>query len=151
MTLMQLACRAALVAGLALSASQPALSQQYVSVQGKMVNVREQPSTRAPVAWELGRGYPLRVTRRQGDWLRVRDHEGDLGWVARRVVGNEPHHVVKARIANLRAQPSARSRVVGKLQQQEIVRTLRKQDGWVHVQRDDGQRGWVARNLLWGW
>jgi hypothetical protein len=31
------------------------------------------------------------------------------------------------------------------------VRTLGNKGTWAQVQRKDGQRGWVAKNLTWGW
>lgn len=32
-----------------------------------------------------------------------------------------------------------------------VLRTRGKQEGWVRVERETGQRGWVAKRLLWGW
>ena len=107
MLLKKLAARAALLASLALFASQAALAQGFVSIRGDVVNVRERPTTRSTVLWELTDGYPLRVTRKTRNWIKVRDFEGDLGWVSRKLVDRDPHHIVKARIANLRSKPAA--------------------------------------------
>lgn len=126
-------------------------AQQYVSIKGSSVNVRETPSTRSATLWELSNGYPLRVTQRKGQWLKVRDHEEPLGWVYAPLTAKTPHMVVTARTANLRAGPGQRHKVVGKLEQHEVVRTLKKQGTWAHVQREGGQKGWVARSLAWGW
>lgn len=128
-----------------------AQAQQYVSIKGSSVNVRETPSTRSATLWELSDGYPLRVTQRKGNWLKVRDYEEPLGWVYAPLTSKTPHMVVTARTANLRAGPGPSHRVVGKLQQHEVVRTLKKSGTWAHVQREGGQKGWVARSLAWGW
>lgn len=128
-----------------------ALAQEFVSVKGNTVNVRAKPNTRAAVQWELSKGYPLQVTARQGQWLKVRDYESALGWVHRPLTSTQPHHVVKARTANLRNGPGTNHRVVGKLEQHEVVRTLEKRSGWAKVRSSGGTQGWVARNLLWGW
>ncbi|RYF53174.1 MAG: peptide-binding protein [Comamonadaceae bacterium] len=146
----RLALSALLCAGLLLTAA-TAQAQSFVSIKGSSVNVRETPSTRSDTLWELGSGYPLQVTQRKGSWLRVRDFESTLGWVYAPLTAKTPHMVVTARTANLRAGPGQRHKVVGKLEQHEVVRTLKKQDGWAHVQRDGGQKGWVARRLAWGW
>lgn len=128
-----------------------AQAQEFVSVKGNTVNVRAQPQARAQVQWELTKGYPLQVTARQGNWLKVRDYESALGWVYRPNTSTQAHHVVKARTANLRNGPGTNHRVVGKLDQHEVVRTLEKRAGWAKVRSQGGTQGWVARNLLWGW
>lgn len=126
-------------------------AQQMVSVAREEVNMRSGPGTRFEAVWSLIRGYPLRVIGRRGSWLAVRDFEGDRGWVFRPLTGRVPHHIVKAQVANLRARPSTRSRILGKLSYGDILRTLGRHAGWVLVRQSDGTRGWVARRLLWGW
>ncbi|TFG37503.1 MAG: peptide-binding protein, partial [Desulfobacterales bacterium] len=54
---------------------------KMVSIAGDMVNMRSGPSNNYEVVWELGQGYPLSVIDQQGDWLKVADYEGDIGWV----------------------------------------------------------------------
>lgn len=142
---------AGVAASLMLLGAGAAHAQQYVSIKGSSVNVRETPSTRSDTLWELSNGYPLRVTQRKGKWLKVRDYEESLGWVYAPLTAKAPHMVVTARTANLRAGPGQRHKVVGKLQQHEVVRTLKKSGTWAHVQREGGQKGWVARSLAWGW
>ncbi len=141
---------AATLCALALTTSL-ATAQNMVSVKGSTLNMREGPGTNTSVMWELKRGYPLQVTKRQGTWLQVRDFEGDSGWVARSLTGNAPHHVVKARVANVRSGPGAQHRVVGKAEYGELLRTREKRAGWVRVEREEGVSGWIAKQLLWGW
>lgn len=128
-----------------------AQAREFVSVKGHSLNVRAQPTARSATLWELGKGYPLQVVQRKGQWLRVRDNESTLGWVHAPLTGKTPHMVVTARTANLRAGPGKSHRLLGRLDELEVVRTLSKQGAWAHVQRDNGQKGWVARSLTWGW
>lgn len=128
-----------------------AQAQEFVSIKGKTVNVREQPTTRSATLWELSKGYPLQVTQRKGQWLRVKDYESTLGWVHAPLTSNSPHMVVTARTANLRSGPSQKNSRVGKLEQYEVLQTLKKQGNWAQVQRSNGQSGWVAKSLVWGW
>lgn len=126
-------------------------AQQMVSVARPEVNMRSGPGTRFDAVWSLIRGYPLRVIGRRGGWLKVRDFEGDQGWVFRPLTARTPHYIVKAQDANLRARPSTRSRIVGRLSYGDVLRTLGKRAGWVRVRQANGASGWVARSLLWGW
>ena len=126
-------------------------AQEYVSIKGNSVNVREKPTTRSSTLWELSKGYPLQIVKRQGQWLRVKDYEATLGWVHAPLTAKSPHMVVTARTANLRSGPGQKHGRVGQLKQYEIVQTLKKQGSWAQIQRSNGQSGWVAKSLVWGW
>lgn len=128
-----------------------AKAQQRVSVDRPTVNLRAGPGTQHDIVWELGRGYPLEVIGRRGDWLHVKDFENDRGWIHRPLTGRTPHHVVQARVANIRSGPSTATRVVGRAERGEVLRTLEKRPAWVKVKQEDGASGWVSRPLLWGW
>lgn len=129
-----------------------AQARDFVSVKGDTLNVREKPTTRSETLWELAQGYPLQVRARSGKWLKVGDHEAStLGWVFAPLTTSAPHRVVTSSSANLRAKPGTNHRVVGRLEQHEIVRTLGQQGSWAQVRRHGGQTGWVAKRLTWGW
>lgn len=142
---------AAIGFGLLALAASAAHAQSMVSVQGSMLNMREGPGTHTTVLWELKKGYPLKVTQRKGNWLKVSDFEGDTGWVARSLTGSAPHHVVKSPVANIRSGPGTQHRIVGKASYGDVVRTREKRADWVRVEREEGVGGWIAKRLLWGW
>lgn len=127
-----------------------AWAQQYVSINVREANMRAGPGTEHPVRWSLSKGYPLQVVARRGEWLQVRDFERDSGWVHRRLTGAATHHVVRVPTANLRKSPGTKAARVARLEQGEIVRRLARRGDWMQVEREDGQRGWVAQRLLWG-
>ena len=131
--------------------AQVALAKEMVSVGRNVVNLRSSASTNAPVLFELGKGYPLEVTSRKGRWLKVRDFENDKGWIYRPMVEKKAHLVVKSNVANVRSAPSTNSRILGKAQYGDLLRTLEHRSNWVRVQRENGSKGWVSRGLLWGW
>ncbi len=141
-----------LVVALSLCAgSGAALAKEFVSINSSTASVRAKPTAKSEKLWELNRGYPLVVTQRKGQWLKVRDFEGELGWIHRPLTGNAAHHVVTAKVANLRASPNPKARLVGKVERYGQLRTLRKSNGWVQVKRENGDQGWISQKLLWGW
>lgn len=129
----------------------PAQAREMVSVDRSAANMRTGPGTKHELSWVLQRGYPLMVTGKKGAWVKVSDFEKDQGWVLRSLTGKKPHHIVSAKVANLRSEPNTRSRVVGKLEYGEVLRTVEKRGNWVKVQREPSGTGWVAKNLVWGW
>jgi SH3-like domain-containing protein len=129
---------------------------KMVSVAGEKLNMRKGPSTKYSVKWELGKGFPLRVIGSQGSWLKVSDFENDVGWVYKNLVNRSPHLIVKVnkkskQRANIRSGPGTKYKIVGKAEYGVVFKTLKRGDGWVKVQHEDGMTGWVKRSLLWGW
>lgn len=139
------------IAGLCLALVAAPAAAEMVSIKGSVVNMRSGPGTNTEVLWELERGYPLQVLQRKGSWLQVKDFENDKGWVARTLTGKVPHHIVKAKIANIRSGPGTGFRVVGKAERYDLLRTRGAKTGWVRVERGDGVKGWISKRLLWGW
>jgi len=123
---------------------------EMVSVT-KRANMRAGSGTQHEALWVLETGYPLSVTSRRGNWLKVKDFEGDVGWVYRPLTAKRPHVVVKVEVANLRNAPSTRARRIGQAEYGEVLRTVKHRAGWVQVRQADGLTGWIARQLLWGW
>jgi SH3-like domain-containing protein len=136
---------------LLLLAGSQAVAQQMVSVASNSVNMRSGPGQQHPADWRLDRGYPLKVIGSQGSWLKVVDFEDDEGWIHRPLTSGTPYHVVKVKTANMRSQPTERSRIVSKLTYGDVLRTLKRSGDWVKLQRESGVSGWVARRLVWGW
>ena len=134
-----------------------ALSAQaaMLSIKGDNINLRSGPGAKYKVLWELDQGFPLEVLKRTGDWYRVRDFEGAVGWVSRDGVDKTPHMIVKgnknAKPIDLYSDPAANARVVAKANYGVVLKTLEQKKGWVKVQHDQGVTGWVKKSYLWGW
>jgi SH3-like domain-containing protein len=125
---------------------------KMVSIAGDMVNMRSGPGNNYEVVWELGQGYPLSVIDQQGDWLKVADYEGDIGWVQKHQVAEKAYLVVKKRIVNIRCGPGENYRVIRQAHQGVVFRTLGKKDDWVKIRHEEEDvTGWVLRSLVWGW
>ena len=51
---------------------------EMLSVKGDKVNMRSGPGKRFPVVYEYGKGFPLMVITKKGDWVKVKDFEKDF-------------------------------------------------------------------------
>ena len=129
---------------------------EMISIKGKNINMRSGAGTKYKVMWKLGSGFPLKVLKRSGRWIRVSDFEGTIGWVHRDVVTKTPHMVVKVhkktkKRINVRSGPGTNNRIVAKAYYGVVFKTLQRKSGWVQVEHEKGVRGWVKRSLLWGY
>jgi len=139
-----------------LLAGSGAFAAEMVSIAGNDVNMRSGPGTKYKVTWELGDGYPLMVLKRSGEWLRVRDFEGSIGWIHKDVVDKTPHMIVRVhknsqKRINVRSGPGTKYRIVAQAYYGVVFKTIQEKDGWVNIEHEKGVTGWVARSLLWGW
>ena len=140
-----------LLTGMLAAAPTLAQAQEFLSIKGNTVNIRAKPNTKSEIAWELINGYPVEVIAHEGDWVKVRDFEGPLGWVHKPLTAKDPHFLIKANTVNLRSGPSTKHGVVTKLNKYDIVKTLEKQGEWAKVKTADGLEGWMSTSLGWGW
>ncbi len=135
---------------LLLSFSTAALAGSSVSVKGDNVNARTGPSTNKPVYMELVKGYPLKIVKRQGDWVKVVDYENDYGWVHASLVEKGYTVIVNGKVKiNMRSAPSSKSRKVAEVYRGTVLTKISEKGKWVKVKHDDGAVGWIYKPLLW--
>jgi SH3-like domain-containing protein len=122
-----------------------------VSIKGDSVNMRSGPGENYSVLWELGKGFPLKVLGKKGNWTKIEDFEGDVGWVYGKLLGRKAHMIVKKKRINVRSGPGSSYRLVGKANYGVVFKTIKNDKGWVKVKHENGLTGWIKRSLLWGW
>lgn len=132
-----------------------AVEAKMLSIVGDDVNMRSGPGTNYKVMWELSNGFPLIVLKKKGEWYRVQDFEGTIGWVHQDVTSSTPHMIVKVhknakKRINIRSGAGTKYRIIAKAYYGVVLKTMQQQHGWVQVQHEKGVTGWVKRSLLWG-
>jgi len=131
-----------------------AVHSEMLSVKGEKVNMRSGPGKRFPVVYEYGKGFPLMVITKKGDWIKVKDFEKDIGWIHKSLLIKKSHMVVKVSSRgkiNIRSGPGTNYKRVGEAYYGVIFDSLLTKSGWVKVQHETGLTGWVKRDLLWGY
>ena len=129
---------------------------EMLSVKGDKVNLRSGPGKQYKVKWEYGDGLPLKVLKTKGKWVKVKDFEGDSGWIFRKLLSSKPQMIVKAnrnqdKKINIRKGPGTENKIVGKAYYGVVFSTVEQKSGWVKVIHETGLEGWVKRSLLWGY
>lgn len=120
-------------------------------ITAEKANLREGPGKDHPVLWALGRRYPLRVEEVKDDYLKVKDYEGDSGWVHKSLVDFEPYVIVKNAEANVRKGPGVDNPIVFKSLRGVILKVKGEKNNWLEIKHQDGDEGWISRNLVWGY
>jgi len=126
------------------------IAAEFISVKKDNVNVRTGPSTDNPVSMELFAGYPLKVVKKQGDWLKVSDFENDFGWIHKSLVTKGDTVIINAKKSvNMRSGPSTKDSVVADVERGVVLTRITKKGKWTQVRHNSGTVGWVYNPLLW--
>ncbi|PLY02470.1 MAG: peptide-binding protein [Desulfuromonas sp.] len=124
---------------------------RMVAVSSSLANIRETPKiNQYNLFLQAPRYYPLRVIDKQGNFLKVQDFKGHIGWVNDSVVDSTRSVVVKVKRSNLRSGPGTKYKVVLHAERGVCFKVLRVKGSWIKLQHASGTRGWMHSSLLWG-
>ena len=146
---------AAVLAGALLAAVFPAtlpvaLAQSKgVCVTAQRANLRAGPGKNHRITWEVHRNMPLVQVGEEGEWVKVRDVDGDIHWIFGSLVSAGFKCVtVRAPKANIRKKPSSRAELWFTVEKYSSFRFLEKKGKWMKIQKDQ-QVMWVFHTLVW--
>ncbi len=123
---------------------------RYVAIRSNEINVRSGPSIQYPIKWVFSRrNMPVEVTAEFDTWRRIRDSEGDDGWVMQGMLTAKRSVMISGQIRTLRREPQATGRAVARAEPGVIAKLLRCRDEWCEVDTGD-YRGWLKRSEVWG-
>lgn len=132
---------------------------RFVSIKSSPVNVRGGPSTNHQVAWVfVKKGVPVEVTAEFENWRRIRDVDGDQGWVfhtlidgARSVmvVGPDTARPRQGDLVTLHFAPDSASDTVALVEPGVIGDLAQCGNGWCAV-TFGGHEGFMRAERLYG-
>ena len=122
---------------------------QNLCIKVARANLRSGPGTDAKRTWEVYENMPFVQLERRGDWLRVRDVDGDEHWVYRTLVDTGFQCVtVKAERANIRKGPGTNFDSWFTVEKYTSFKKTGSEGPWVKVEYE-GETMWVYANLVW--
>ena len=123
---------------------------RYVSLKVKEANARRGPSLSHKIDWIYKRqNMPLEIYAEYENWRRVRDFEGLGGWVHYTLLSGIRYVLVKNELLEMRLLPSIDAQVIAKIPQHNIATLDKCNKDWCRI-IDDGYKGWVPKNGIWG-
>jgi len=136
---------------------------RFVTTKSEPINVRVGPGTRYDIAWTyVISGQPIEIIQEFDTWRKVRDADGDEGWIHQSLLSNRRGGYIVPLMAGvqtaLRAEKSEQS-ATRALMDPGLRVTIENCDGeWCAIKipaapkqgRDRSYGGFVLQTELWG-
>ena len=123
---------------------------RFVSLKAEEGNVRRGPSLSHRIDWVFTRrNMPLEVTGEYGHWRRVRDRDGQGGWVHYRMLSGARTVVIEDPQTALRTRPEPDALENALLEPGVVARLGDCNPEWCELIAG-GYRGWAPKTALWG-
>jgi SH3-like domain-containing protein len=129
-----------------------ALPARALCIKASEANLRQGPGTHYEKTGEGYKYMPLEKLKRRGDWYRVRDMDGDIYWIHRKLVTDSYKcAVVKDDKANIRSGPGLtyKQLIYSPLLKYYTLKVEKTSGKWVRVIDEYGDTGWIYKPLLW--
>ena len=125
---------------------------RFVSLAKDKVYVRTGPAVRYPIKWVFQKGgLPIEVIQEFDTWRKIRDIEGEEGWIHQSLLSGKRNVIIKKekKLVTLLRDPMAESRPVAALEPNVVAALTQCVGSWCEI-RVQGYEGWVERKMLWG-
>lgn len=127
---------------------------RFVSLKASKVNVRVGPGEDYGVAWVFVKpGLPIEVIQEFDNWRRIRDSDGQVGWVFQSLLSGKRTAVVApwqgGEPRPIRASAAPDARITAFLEPGVMGEVEACRSGWCELS-GKGFKGWIARDQLWG-
>jgi len=123
---------------------------RFVSLASDEVNMRTGPGRRYPIRWIYRRkGLPLKVEAEFDIWRKVRDADGEIGWVHGSLLSGRRTAEIRGETRNLYDKQNPASQIVLKAEPGVIGSILECEASWCRL-LVAGKKGWIERGGFWG-
>ena len=133
---------------------------RFVTTRSHPINVRVGPGTRYEIAWNfLVSGVPVEIIQEFDTWRKIRDFEGDEGWVHQSLLSGNRAGYATPLVANgevhLYASKSETAAVRARLSAGVRVAISECDGTWCRVSagqpgQSQSYSGWVRQEEIWG-
>lgn len=134
--------------------SSHAQAAEYMSLAKDEARMRYGPSTDHPIKWVYQqKGWPFEVRARFDQWAKVRDINGEEGWIHRSLLSTRDFALIQANNERnyviLRKKKNPESAGVVRLEDDSLVRVHECSELYCKV-GIAGYRGFLEKKVLWG-
>jgi SH3-like domain-containing protein len=124
---------------------------RFVSIKSSEANMRTGPDVRYPIKWVYVKKHePVEIIAEFEHWRKIRDKQGDVGWVHENMVSGKRFIVIiaeqKVLVLN---KPKNDAKGVFWIEPEVRAQLLTCEKDWCKIQSND-MKGWIDRKQLWG-
>ena len=122
----------------------------FLSLRFNETYMRSGPGRQYPALWVYRRlGLPIEIIGHFDDWRKVRDFQGDIGWMLSNQLQRRRAVIVLLPEVGLYKDPDTSSVKIARLGKEVVARVQRCDSEWCRlvVGRHEG---WTRRGGLWG-
>ena len=128
-----------------------ACAADFRSVGASSVVLYDAPSAKSGKRYVAPRGMPVEILARYGNWVKVRDVDGEFAWTESKGLSARRNVVVKVPFAKVRATPDDNAAVLMTADKGVLLELSDPQaNDWVRVHHQDGIAGFVRAAEVWG-
>ncbi len=124
---------------------------RFVSLSSDEVFARSGPGSRYPVKWTYHKkGLPVEVILEYEVWRKIRDFEGETGWVNQSLISGKRTAIIKnSGQVPLLQKPRESATKLAMLDPRVVVGLDKCEGEWCRVSIT-GYQGWLKRDQIWG-
>jgi SH3-like domain-containing protein len=124
---------------------------RFVSLRSDEVNLRTGPGTQYPVSWIYRRQMlPIEIIAEYRNWRKIRDWQGDEGWVHKNMLSGQRSIIVVGPPRSLLGEPAPSSPVTVRAEAGVIGHLLACPEGPYCRVQIASHEGWMDRAAFWG-
>jgi SH3-like domain-containing protein len=128
-----------------------ACAADFRSVGAQSVVLYDAPSVKGGKRYIAPHGMPVEILARYGDWVKVRDVDGETAWAESKGLSARRNVVVKAAFAKVRAAADDNASILMTADKGVLLELVDPQAAeWVRVRHQDGIAGFVRAAEIWG-
>lgn len=140
-------CAAALV----MAASASACAIDFKTVGASPAILYDAPSAKGGKLFIAPPGMPVEVVLGYGEWVKVRDANGDMAWTEAKALSSKRNVVVRVAGARVRATSDDAAAIVMTADKGVLLELADPQaSAWLKVRHKDGIAGFIKASEVWG-
>jgi SH3-like domain-containing protein len=126
---------------------------RFMTLRAGKVNMRVGPGKHFPIDWVYQKEHlPVEVTAEFQEWYKMKDADGTVGWVNKKMLSHQPYALVIKNESLLKADSSQDSKTLSKISSGVIAQVVKCQKSWCQLkfQQMNGIKGYLPLANLWG-
>lgn len=141
-----------LVSGaLLMLASGAGVAFDFKSVGAAPAILYDAPSAKGGKLYVAPRGMPVEVVLSYGEWVKVRDSNGDMAWTEAKSLSARRNVIVRNPNAKVRAASDEAAPALMTADKGVLLELVDPQTGaWIRVRHKDGITGFIRSADVWG-